>query len=59
MVYLGPVLSHYEFEMPWLSRKSDSEWKKDLRDGRVPPRPEWTSGYLVPGVNKEVKGYRD
>jgi hypothetical protein len=58
MVYAGPVLSHYEFEMPQVGRKSDSEWKKDLREGRTPPRPTWTGSYLVPGENKEVKGYQ-
>ena len=26
-VYAGPTLSHYEFEMPGVSRKSDREWK--------------------------------
>ncbi|MBI1830971.1 MAG: DUF3160 domain-containing protein [Planctomycetes bacterium] len=48
MVYAGPVLSHYEFEMPGIARKPDSEWRKDLDAGRLPPRPEWTRGYLVP-----------
>ena len=48
MVYAGPVLSHYEFEMTGIARKADSEWRKDLSDGRLPPRPEWTRGYLVP-----------
>jgi hypothetical protein len=47
MVYAGPVLSHYEFEMPGVTRKSDSEWREDLRQGRRPPRPEWTTAYLV------------
>ena len=47
MVYAGPVLSHYEFE----TRKSDSEWKEDIRNGNLPPHPEWTEGYLVPGEN--------
>ena len=37
MVYAGPVLSHYEFEMPGVTRKSDSEWKEDLRAGRLTP----------------------
>jgi hypothetical protein len=59
MVYAGPVLSCYEIEMPGVSRKTDAEWKKDLREGRAPPRPAWTRGYLVPGTNKEMKGYRD
>ena len=59
MVYAGPVLSHYEFEMPGVTRKADSEWKKDLRDGHAPPRPEWTAGYLVPGYNREASRYHD
>jgi len=58
MAYAGPVLSHYEFEMPSATRVADSEWKNELRLTRVPPRPAWTSGYLVPGQNKEVSGYR-
>jgi hypothetical protein len=52
MVFAGPVLSHYEFEMPGVSRKADSEWKTDLSTGRTPPRPEWTRGYLVPAGKK-------
>ena len=48
VAYVGPTLSHYEFEMPGVSRKSDKEWKTDLLDAKVPPRPEWTRGYLVP-----------
>jgi hypothetical protein len=57
MVYAGPVLSHYEFEMPGVSRMSDSEWKAQLQAGKTPPRPEWTRGYLAPGVNPKVKFY--
>ncbi|MEQ9372531.1 MAG: DUF3160 domain-containing protein [Coleofasciculus chthonoplastes F3-SA18-01] len=49
MVYAGPVLSYYEFQMPGVVRKSDSEWQNDIKEGNVPPRPEWTEGYLVPG----------
>lgn len=48
MVYAGPVLSHYEFEMPEVSRKSDSEWQEDIQNGKLPPRPAWTKSYLVP-----------
>ena len=48
MAYAGPVLSHYEFEVPGVARKSDAEWGDDLQQGRRPPRPEWTKGYLVP-----------
>jgi hypothetical protein len=48
MVYAGPVLSHYEVEMPRVQRKSDSEWQADLRADRAPPPPGWTRTYLVP-----------
>jgi len=48
MVYAGPTMSHYEFVMTGMKRKSDSEWKKDLKAGKTPPRPDWTKGYLVP-----------
>jgi hypothetical protein len=57
VVYAGPVLSHYEFEMAGVTRKSDAEWKAELRRGQVPPRPEWTRGYLVPGTNPALKNY--
>jgi hypothetical protein len=53
MVYAGPVLSHYEFEMPGVSRKSDSEWQQDFEKERLPPRPDWTKSYLVPLENKK------
>lgn len=58
MVYAGPTLSHYEFEMPGTTRKSDSEWRKDIREGRLAPRPSWTKAYLVPGVNPDAKDYQ-
>ena len=53
MVYAGPVLSHYEFEMPEVSRKSDAEWQQDILDGNLPPRPDWTNSYLVSGESRE------
>ncbi len=58
VLYAGPVLSHYEFEMPGTTRKSDSEWRKDINEGKLPPRPAWTKSYLVPGVNPEAKNYK-
>jgi hypothetical protein len=57
MLYAGPVLSHYEFEMPGVTRKSDSEWRKELGESIAPPHPEWTKSYLVPGQNKEAQRY--
>jgi hypothetical protein len=59
MVYAGPVLSHYEFELSGISRHSDSEWRKALQTGRAPARPAWVSTYHVPGKNEEVPGYGD
>jgi hypothetical protein len=57
MVYLGPVLSHYEFEMQGTARRSDQEWQQILKDGKEPPRPEWTKGYLAPGRNEAARHY--
>jgi hypothetical protein len=28
-----------------------------LRTGKQPSRPEWTAGFVVSGVNPEVKNY--
>jgi Protein of unknown function (DUF3160) len=56
-VYAGPLLSHYELEMPGVNRRNDKEWRNDLRAGRVPPRPGYASSYLVPGANPDVKKY--
>ncbi|HYT91655.1 MAG TPA: DUF3160 domain-containing protein [Gemmataceae bacterium] len=58
MVYAGPLLSHYEFEMKGVNRKSDSEWRADLNAFRTPPRPEWTRSYLVPGLNQAAARYK-
>jgi hypothetical protein len=57
MVYAGPVLSHYEFEMPGTTRMTDAEWKANLRAGQKPPSPEWTRTYLVPGPFTVPSGY--
>jgi hypothetical protein len=48
-VYAGPVLSHYEFELPD-TRKTDTQWKADLRNEIKPPQSVWTQSYLVPGT---------
>ncbi len=57
MVYAGPVLSHYEFEMPGATRMSDAEWKANLRAQQKPPSPDWTKSYLVPGPFTVPPGY--
>jgi len=48
-VYAGPVFTHYEFELGPTTRKTDSQWKLDLRAGKAPPIPDWTRSYQVPG----------
>ncbi len=50
MVYGGPVLSHYEFDLPFDTRQSDPEWQNQLSQGNHPPQPDWTRSYLVPGA---------
>ena len=57
MVYAGPVFSHYEFETPNAVRNTNGDWHTMLRSGKMPPRPEWTRGYLAPGVNPQAKSY--
>jgi hypothetical protein len=39
--------------MPGVARKTDREWKTDLLDAKVPPRPAWTGGYLVPTADRK------
>jgi hypothetical protein len=48
-VYAGPVLSHYEFELGPTTRETDDQWKSDARTSNLPPQPDWTRSYLVPG----------
>jgi hypothetical protein len=60
MVFAGPVLSHYEFEVTGSPRRlNDDEWRRMYQWQQFPPDidparvegvvpPSWTSGYLVP-----------
>ena len=50
MVYVGPVMSHYEFQLGPTTRQTDSEWKTQIRAGNAPPVPDWTRTYWVPGT---------
>lgn len=47
MIYLGPVLSHYE----WFSsyRMDEQDWKSQVENRLPPNRPEWTRSFVVPG----------
>ena len=35
MVYAGPVLSHYEFELTGFDRMTDQQWKANVLDGKT------------------------
>ena len=47
MIYAGPVLSQYEFEVSGTTRLTDAEWQAQLESAEQPP-PDWTQSYLVP-----------
>ena len=49
-IYAGPVMSHYEFELDPATRKTDAQWKSELRAGTQQPQPDWTRSYLIPGT---------
>jgi hypothetical protein len=57
MVYAGPVFSHYEFETPNAVRRTNGQWHEEMRSGKHAPRPEWTRGFVVPGLNPDAKEY--
>jgi hypothetical protein len=43
----GGVFSYYEFAWPMGDRLTDESWREMLNSGRAPPRPEWTSSFIV------------
>ena len=47
-VYAGPVMSHYEFALSHPTRKTDSQWKSELRGGTAPQTPEMDTQLLGP-----------
>ncbi len=57
MVYAGPVFSHYEFETPNAVRRTNGQWHEEMRSGKHAPRPDWTRGFVAPGINPDEKEY--
>ena len=48
MVYAGPVMSHFEFELIGPPKRlSDSDWK-DIYYNQLQIHPDWTRSFLVP-----------
>jgi hypothetical protein len=50
--YVGPVYSYYEFASP--TRLTDEEWRKQIQDGRLPPRPEWVRAFQAKPVARAL-----
>ncbi len=47
---IGYVMSYYEFEEENFTRITDSEWKKWVENGTLPPRPFWANSFLYPAT---------
>lgn len=43
----GATLSYYEFEQPINERLTDEEWQAQVKDGKLPERPEWTQSIIL------------
>ncbi|HUT52470.1 MAG TPA: DUF3160 domain-containing protein [bacterium] len=43
----GPVFSYYEFQWPATDRLTDEQWQKILNEGKAPPRPSWSTEFMV------------
>jgi hypothetical protein len=50
IMYAGPILSHFEFELPDSTRKTDAEWRAVVKNHQEPEPPAWTKSFLVPGI---------
>jgi uncharacterized protein DUF3160 len=48
MIFAGPVLSYYEFATASVTRLTDEQWKSQVLTN-LPPTPEWTPSFTVPG----------
>jgi len=43
----GGVFSYYEFAWPMSDRLTDESWRGMFNNGQAPPRPQWTSSFIV------------
>lgn len=50
-VYAGPTYTHYEFTSGAgkFDRMTDEQWKQKVKANDLPPQPEWTEDFFVPG----------
>jgi hypothetical protein len=52
MIYVGPAYSYYEFQQPASARLTDAQWSEMLVTHKEPPRPEWTSAFQSPKLQR-------
>lgn len=45
--YVGPASSYYEHRETGFTRLTDEEWKGRLEGNLIPPRPSWTTSFIV------------
>ena len=45
-VYVGPVLSYYEFRTNDMQRLTDADWQQRIQAGNKTPRPVWTRDFI-------------
>jgi len=50
--YVGPVYSYYEFVSP--KRLTDEEWRAQIRDEHLPPRPDWVRAFQARPVQRAM-----
>jgi hypothetical protein len=55
-VYVGPIYSHYELQVPMSNRMTDADWHRRIESGDLPPRPDWTRSFQPPGLKRTVDG---
>ena len=51
-IYAGPTYTHYEFTSGTgkFDRMTDEQWKQKVKANDLPPQPEWTEDFFVPGT---------
>jgi hypothetical protein len=45
---VGAAFTYYEFVVPASDRMTDESWQAMLEEGRNPPPPDWTGGFMAP-----------
>jgi len=56
MAFAGPTAQYWELVAKDGARMTDLDWKGRLSSGGAPPRPEWTSPWLVAGEPAYASG---